>query len=83
MWDRKNPIHFIDQFLGAPQGKCRDENLAVVGQRPGKDVSQLPDTLIPWFVQPVAVGGLHNHQIGCVRRFGIAENGRVRGTEVS
>jgi hypothetical protein len=79
----KDAVHFIDQFLGAPQGKGRDEHLAVVGQCPGKDVAQLPDALVPGFVQPVAVGGFHDHQIGRVRCFGIDQDGRVRCTQIS
>ena len=79
----KNPVHFIDQFLGAPQGKGRDEDLAAVRQCPRENSPELFDALMPIGVQSIAVGGFHDHQIGTVRRLRIDQDRRICCADVS
>ena len=57
------PVHFVEQFLGASASKGGSEDLAAVGKRGPKDLSQPFEAMLAAFVEAVAVGGFEDEEI--------------------
>lgn len=77
------PIHFIDQLLGATKGKGRDEHLAVVGQTVGEDFAEPFGSVGAVAVETVAVGGFENEEVARFRNIRVAQDRGVGAAEVS
>lgn len=63
----KEPVYFVKEFLGAPKGEGRNENLPAVGQSPGEDLTQAPRSVSSFLVQPVPISGFQDEEVARAR----------------
>lgn len=77
------PIHFIDQLLGATQGKGGNEHLAVVGQAVGEDFAEPFGSVGAVAVKTVAVGGFQHQQVAGFGDVGITQDRGISASEVA
>ncbi len=76
-------VERVDDLLGSADGEGGNDHLAALFGGPVHHVAQLAPRSFVGAVEAVAVGALHNHDVGCLDDFGRVEDGDLVAAEVA